>query len=116
MSRPGHEIRVYVTPKEFAAFEKAFAASSSQTRSSYAKKLLFGKAIRIYYRDRAFDAFIDTGVQFNKDVHLLLSDGGFDGESRKHLVTLAEDIKTLLIKIDNYVRETKGNRLPPRND
>ena len=112
---PSKKTRIYISmnTEERAEFEKAFTASSSPNRGTYAKKLLFGKAIRIYYRDRAFDAFTDAGVQFNKDIKLLLAKGGFNEEERGELVSLAENIKSILIKIDDHVRQTRKNRLPP---
>lgn len=113
MGRKRDGIFVYMNSEEFAAFEKAFAASSSPNRGIYARKLLFGKAIRIYYRDRAFDAFTDAGVQFNKDLKSLLAQGSFNDEERRRLVSFADDIKSILVKIDDHVRQTRKNRLPP---
>jgi len=116
MAKKRYVIQACLSASEFSEFEKAFGASSSTSRGSYIKKLLFGKAIKIYYRDRAFDAFIEAGVQFNKDVKLLLSEGTFNEDRIAGLVELANAIKTLLIKIDDHVRKTRKNRQRPQDD
>jgi len=43
----------------------------------------------------------------------LLAEGSFNEEERGKLVSLAENIKSILIKIDDHVRKTRKNRLPP---
>jgi len=113
MGRREYKLYIHVNADELAEFEKAFAASSSPSRAVYARKLLFGKAIRIYYRDRAFDAFTEAAVQFNKDIKLLLAESGVNEEAGARLVLLAEEIKAILIKIDDHVRKTRKNRQPP---
>jgi len=115
MSKPRYLVQAYLSANEFSEFEKAFATSSSPSRASYARKLLLGQPVRTYYRDRAFDAFIEASVQFNKDLKSLLSAGWGNTEESASLLTLAQEIKLLLIKIDDYVRENRSNMQPPKN-
>ncbi|MBN9384787.1 MAG: hypothetical protein J0H74_28795 [Chitinophagaceae bacterium] len=100
-------IWTHVSPEEYAQLQKRLAESSDPSMASYARKLLLGRPVTIFYRDRAFDDFTEARIQFRKDVELILEKGGLSETEKDWLHRQMTIMHELHVKIDLYVRNSK---------
>jgi len=96
-------IATYVNQEEYEKLQEKLARSSDPSMASYIKKLILGKPVTIYYRDRAFDEFTEARIQFRKDVALILERGGFNATEKKWLDQQMSMMNQLHIKIHDHV-------------
>ena len=115
MRKMNRRMHVHMTDEQYAAFRKAYENTSDSSLGAYARKLLLGKPVRMYYRDVSFDAFTEAGVQLNKDLERLCGMPGMREEVLAQVLETAGAIRTLLIQIDENVRENKSNKRRPRH-
>ena len=109
----GKKFWIQMSLQQYEQFQKSFAASSDRKMAAYARKLLLGKPVRTYYRDRAFDDFTEAAIRLNKDLRSFLESGVLNEEERKGLTETAASIKIILINIDEHVRRSKQNTKRP---
>jgi hypothetical protein len=96
-------IATIVSQEEYEKLQQMIAQTSDRSISSYIRKLILGKPVTIYYRDRAFDEFTEARIQFRKDVTLILERGGFNATEKEWLRQQLHIMNELHIKIHEHV-------------
>jgi hypothetical protein len=94
-----HCLNVYLNERDYKAFEQAYAATSHRSHSSFARALLIRKPVKIIYRNRSVDDFIETAVKLRKELKLLLSRETFSQEEKAELSRQIASIQENLIKV-----------------
>ncbi|HEV2478060.1 MAG TPA: hypothetical protein VGS79_00285 [Puia sp.] len=56
-------LKVLLTEKEYEAFEAGFKKTTFRIISDYHRALLFGKPVKLHYRNRSLDDFLDIAGQ-----------------------------------------------------
>ncbi len=100
-------ITVYLTPEQHESIRIAAKNSPAGTVTAHARKLLLGKPVTTFFRDRSLDEFIEIAIRMKKDLMMVLEKEGLNEEEKRLLFENVSDIKMLMIKIDEYVRESK---------
>ena len=67
----------------------------------------------MYYRDRAFDEFIEVAIGFRKDISLILQRPDWNESEKHRLVNMMREVYELNVKIYDYVRKNKSNEKRP---
>jgi len=99
---------VFLNAKDLERFRALFQSSGEESVSGYVKKRLFDEPIKMYYRDRAYDEFIETAIRLKR---ALSSHGGrSDDTDQAWLQEEIQAIKELLIKIEAHVRKSKKRK------
>lgn len=115
MKRDKHNLRIELSAEQYEQFRKAYANTSDLSMTSYARKLLLGKPVRTFYRDRAFDEFTEAAIGFRKDVQIVLQNSGWSEAERSWIKEKIDQIYQLHIKIHDHVRKNKSNEKRPRD-
>lgn len=110
MRKRGKPILIYLNKEEKDKFLEIFGKSGESSLSDLARKLLLGQPVRIYYRDRAFDDFIEAAIDFRKDASLILQRPDWDEEEKTCMKTLVQEMHDFHVKIYDYVRNSKQNK------
>lgn len=121
------QLKILLTAEELATFKNSYKTTSFRTISSYSRALLLGQPIIIFYRCQSLDQFLPAaaGIRDHLDVISrnwnrilkILQTLPETGDLRQTLAlllseefTLRQDIreiKSLLLKIYDHVRETQ---------
>lgn len=113
MRKRGKPILIYLNEDEKAKFVEIFAKSSCSSMSDLARNLLLGKPVRVYYRDRAFDEFIDVVLGLRRDLNLLLQRTDWNESEKIRLQDMIQAMHEIHIKVYDYVRSNKQNEKRP---
>ena len=104
-----YSLSVRMTLEQFERFRQGFAASTDTSMSHYGIKLLLGKPVRIYYRERAFVEFTEAAILFRKDASLIIQHAEWTEAEKMKLEGMFEKMYQLHIKIHEHVRQNKKN-------
>src|SRR4051812_4400110 len=94
---PITHVTVHFSAKDHEKFMSLYKAAPEESITGYIRKRLFNEPVKIFYRDRAYDEFIEKATQL-KDRLLSLAlkaDEAHQAWLREEMQT----IKELLIKI-----------------
>jgi len=108
-----NQIIIYLTASEDKAFREAFARSSDSKLSVFGRRLLLGKPVRTYYRDRAFDEFIEVVLGFRRDISLILERQEWNEGEKASLRNRIQEMHELHIKIYDHVQQNNQNKKRP---
>lgn len=72
-----------------------------------------GKPVRTYYRDRAFDDFIEIAIDFRKDISLILQRPDWNESEKAKLQRMILEMHEFHIKLYDYVRQNKKSKKRP---
>ena len=92
---------VMLSKADFEKFKEGLANSTCRGMSEYGRKLLTGRPVTMFYRDKAFDAFVQEAIALRNYLQLL-------GPASAHFLPLLEQIKTCINKIYDHVRQNKS--------
>jgi len=101
MGRKGYKVYVSMTKEEHDAFIEAYNSTIYRNQSAYARKLLLGKPVKVIFRNRSLDDFIEWGVAFRKDLHLILARNTLTTNEKEDLRHKLAAIEENLIQIVN---------------
>ncbi|HZE85049.1 MAG TPA: hypothetical protein VE035_12120 [Puia sp.] len=108
-SNPGGTIlNIVLNAKAHEKIKADFANSTCISMSEYARKMIFGEPVTMYYRNKSFDEFAQEAIRLRKELQEVRSKLPFTPESERRVITLIEEIKTIINKIaDTNVRRRK---------
>ncbi|HEY4061192.1 MAG TPA: hypothetical protein VGM30_04790 [Puia sp.] len=93
------------------SYDKALAycrKTPYQTLSAYGRKLLTQEPITVYYRNKSFDEFTESYILFKNSMEIILVRGNFNDYEKQRLLADIVDIKEIINKIYDHVRENKS--------
>lgn len=99
---------VYLNAKDQERFRALFQSSGEESVSGYIKKRLFDEPIKMVYRDRAYDEFIETAIRLKRALSSLAVKP--DDTHQSWLRGEIQAIKELLMKIEEHVRKSKKRK------
>ncbi len=105
---PHKSTTVHLTTKDQERFRTLFQSSGEESVSGYIKKRLFGEPIKMFYRDRAYDEFIETAIRLKRALSSLAD--RLDDAHQSWLREEIQAIKELLMKIEEHVRKSKKRK------
>jgi hypothetical protein len=88
-----------LTPKERAAFETKFQASTCRSRNEYFRCLLLSQPVRIKHRNISIDDYIKEMLAFKKELLALLKDPGHPDNKALH-----EKLDAILVYVEKQYR------------
>lgn len=74
-----------MSSEELEQFLRAYKSTIYRSRNAYAKKLVLGEPVKVLFRDRSLDDFIELGVKIRKDLKLLLCKNSFTEAEKDEL-------------------------------
>lgn len=95
----------YFRDDEYQQFMAGFKKSSYRKISPYSKSLLLGKPVKMIYRDRSLDDFIEMGVGLRKDLRRFLSSPTFNPSDQQELTAKVASIEENLIQLVDLCRQ-----------
>lgn len=110
-----YRVQITLSVLQYEQFVTAFKHTPYTTMTDYARKLLLGKPVRTYYRDRAFDEFTEAAIGFRKDARLMLQRPDWSEEEKSWMKEKFEKMEQLHIKIHEHVRQNNSNQKRPEN-
>lgn len=113
MDKRKNQIIIYLTESENKAFREAFARSSDSKLSVFGRRLLLAKPVRTYYRDRAFDEFIEVALDFRRDISIILQRPEWNESEKARLKNRIEEMNEFHIKIYEHVKQNNQNKKRP---
>jgi hypothetical protein len=108
-------LQVLFTEEENNKFERFLQNSAYRMRTELARRLLLGKPVRVYYRDRAFDQFIEEVIDLRKQLALVMQRQGWSESEKAKMQEIFKELYELHIKLFEYVRKNKQNEKCPEN-
>ena len=104
--RPGKFVGALLSAEDYEKLSHLYASSLEPSLAAFIRKKVFEKPVRTIYRDRAYDDFIEAAIQLknaltNHAVHI---------DSQTWLMEEISRIKELLIKIEEYVSNSKKHK------
>lgn len=96
-----------VPPKEFETIIERLSGTTCRSLSEYARKSMLGKPIRVYYRNKSFDEFIESAILLKKRLDAILIRGVYTGAEREELTQYIKAIKEILVNIYENERQNK---------
>jgi len=92
-------ISVCLNDAEYAAFLEGFKNSAYRHKSEYVRKLVLGKPVKMWYRNRSMDELVEMGVGLRKDLRRVLAGEAIDPNSKQELSNRLVVIEEQLIKL-----------------
>ncbi len=92
-------LAITMKKEEYDKFMESYSTTLCRSRSEYARKLLFGKPVKVISRNRSLDDFIEIGVKIRKDLKLLLSKDMFSEAEKQQLKLIVSSIDENLINL-----------------
>jgi hypothetical protein len=88
-----------LSEKEMEEFNRAYAKTPYRSKSEYSRKMLLGKPVTFFYRNKSLDDLIEGVVQLRKDFKRLSMTETITADEREYLLLNAHQIIEQLIKI-----------------
>ena len=98
-SEKSKQICIYVTAAQYAEIANARAGTTCRSVSEYARRLLLGKPITVYYRNRSFDEFSEHYLRFKEEIKSLLAKDVFTLQDRQQILQYLSEIKKVVNSI-----------------
>lgn len=89
-------LKVRLTQEELATLQTKVANSTCKKLSEYARKILFDKAIKCYYRNQSLDDFMAEIIVLRNELNAIANNYN-QVVKRLHSLQHLEDIKTWLL-------------------
>lgn len=95
-------INVRFNPKDLEKVKLLYAASSERSLAAFVRKRLLNKPVKVFYRDRAYDEFLEKAIQLKRNLSAIAVNA--DAADQALLEQEINVIKALLIQIEEHVR------------
>jgi hypothetical protein len=99
-----------MTPSEYALFRKDFANSACRTDSSFVRKRLMGEPVTVFYRNQSLDDLAETVIEIKRSLDDIAEKRIPKEADYLEIPRLIAEVKELMIKFSDYVRENKVNQ------
>lgn len=101
-------ITIYLSSQEHDQIFEAFANTTCKSIGVYCKKLVMGKPLTVYYRDRSYDEFTEAFIEFRKNIATMLEKEGLKEEEKYQIIDGLQNIQQIVNKIYDHVRENSS--------
>jgi hypothetical protein len=88
-----------LSEKEMEEFNRAYSKTPYRSKSEYSRKMLLGKPVTIFYRNKSLDELIELVIKLRKDLKSLSMAETITAGEREHLLPNVRQIIEQLIKI-----------------
>src|SRR5258708_393107 len=95
-------VGICMSPKQYEKIWLAYEKSCESSMSNYARKILFGQPVKVFYRDRGFDDFIEAVILLRKDLTTILEEKLVSDGTEVALKKALAELILLVTKIDDY--------------
>jgi hypothetical protein len=86
-----------ISEKEMEEFNRAFEKTPYRTKSEYSRKMLLGKPVTIFYRNKSLDELIEWVVRLKRDLKSLSTrDTITAGEKDRLLLNVQQTIDQII--------------------
>jgi hypothetical protein len=89
----------WLSEKEMEEFNMAYAKTPYRSKGEYSRKMLLGKPITVYHRNKSLDELIELVIKLRKDLKSLPMAATITADEREHLLLNVYQIIEQLIKI-----------------
>jgi len=86
------------------------AKTTCRSLSQYARKMVLGKPVTVYYRDQSYDEFTEAYISFKRDLDVILEKGRFTAVEKGWLQAQIENIKDVVVKLYDHVCENRDDK------
>jgi hypothetical protein len=104
-----------LSQQEYDHIVGSCAKTACRSLSEYCRTFLSGKPITVYYRDQAYDEFIETAIQLRKGLDAVFLHDGIPEIEKEAISNEIQTIKEMLSKIYDHVSQTKIRRKYSKN-
>jgi hypothetical protein len=100
-------LTIYLNPKECEDLHTRMLVTTCRSKSEYARKMLFGKPVRVLSRNESIDEMIEELVRLRKEMakltnHILIPEG-----ERLRLLRVVTEIKETINQLADHVCKSK---------
>ena len=88
-----------LSEKEMEEFNQAYGKTPYRSKSEYSRKMLLGKPITVYHRNKSLDELIELVIKLRKDLKSLPMAETVTADERERLLLNVHQIIEQLIKI-----------------
>jgi len=88
-----------LSEKEMEEFNRAYRKTPYRTKSEYSRKMLLGKPVTIFHRNKSLDELTELVIQLRKDLQSLLMAGINTADGKECLVGNIRQTIEKLIKV-----------------
>jgi hypothetical protein len=96
-------INISLSVEEWEKFNTALAETPYRSKREYARKLLLGDPVTIYYRNKSFDEFSNAFIGLKNQMNILLAKDCLSGDEKMWLVAEIWSIKQIVNSIYDHV-------------
>jgi hypothetical protein len=101
-----------IPPKEYQIIIELISRTTCRSMSEYARKSMLGKPIKVFYRNKSFDEFVEIAILLKKRLDAILIAGLYAGAEKEALAADIKVIKEYMIKIYDHERKNKAQQKP----
>jgi|SRR5579872_394583 len=95
----GKRLCVYLRPEERQKLIEGQANSTCRSLSEYARTILAGKPVKVFYRNKSFDEFMGEAILLRKELREIREKMPLGGVNEQRLLMLMEQIKETINRI-----------------
>jgi hypothetical protein len=88
-----------LSEKEMEEFNRAFAKTPYRSKSEYSRKMLLGKPVTIFYRNKSLDELTELVIALKKDLQSLSTSIKNTTDNRGYVVVSIRETIEKLIKV-----------------
>jgi hypothetical protein len=92
-------LAILLKAEEMEALKQARSQTTCRSMTEYIRRILFGKKITTYYRNRSFDDFIEEGISLRKELQTIRESLPFTKEGEDRIIRLIGELKLIMNKI-----------------
>jgi hypothetical protein len=101
-------INISLSVEEWEKFNKALAETPYRSKREYARKLLLGDPVTIYYRNKSFDEFCNYFIEFKNQMNAFLAKDCLCEEEKEWVAAEMFSFRWLINSIyDDVCKNTK---------
>jgi hypothetical protein len=96
---------ILVNQSEYDQIMKLFSNSTCRSFSKYGRTVLLSEPVTVFYRNKSYDDFVNTIIQFRKKMDAFLSAGVLTESEKEIIFHDFAFIKEQIAKLYDYVRQ-----------
>ena len=100
-------LTIYLNPEECEDLHTHMVATTCRSKSEYARKMLFGKPVRILSRNESIDDLIEELAGLRKELANLMAKPFLPEGERLRLLQVVTEIKETINQLADHVCKSK---------
>lgn len=98
---------VSLTPEEYENVKTRVLNSTCRSTNEYLRKLVFGKKITVFYRNKSFDDFIEEAILLRRSLEDISGKIILNEAEREYFFRIVKEIKESINQLAEDVRKNK---------